>query len=70
MTKRFHHDTVDAGTVLHRGTNAGTSKEWIRATLLAGTYYVRVEAREVARLQAEANTIVFVNNDPGEVVLS
>ena len=25
---------------------------------------------EVARLQAEANTIVFVNNDPGEVVLS
>ena len=27
----------DAGTVLHRGTNAGTAKEWIRATLLAGT---------------------------------
>ena len=27
----------DAGTVLHRGTNAGTAEEWIRATLLAGT---------------------------------
>ena len=28
------------------------------------------DADEVARLQAEADTIVFVNNDPGEVVLS
>ena len=25
---------------------------------------------ELARLQAEADTIVLVNNDPGEVVLS
>ena len=34
------------GNVLHSGTNAGTANEWVRETLLAGTYYVRIEAQE------------------------
>ena len=34
------------GTVLHSSAAQGTSKEWISATLPAGTYYVRVEAQE------------------------
>ena len=34
------------GTVLHSSTAQGTAKEWISATLPAGTYYVRVEAQE------------------------
>ena len=34
------------GTVLHSSAAAGTSNEWLSATLLAGTYYVRVEAQE------------------------
>ena len=34
------------GTVLYRSTEAGTSNEAITETLLAGTYYVRVEAQE------------------------
>ena len=33
------------GTVLYRSTNAGTTNEKIEETLLAGTYYVRVEAQ-------------------------
>ena len=32
--------------VLHSGANDGTANEWVRETLLAGTYYVRVEAQE------------------------
>ena len=35
-----------AGNVLHSGANDGTANEWVRETLLAGTYYVRVEAQE------------------------
>ena len=34
------------GNELYRSEAAGTANEWIAATLLAGTYYVRVEARE------------------------
>ncbi len=34
------------GTERGRSEAAGTAKEWIQATLLAGTYTVRVEARE------------------------
>ena len=34
------------GTVLHSSTAQGTAKEWISATLPAGTYYVRVQAQE------------------------
>ena len=34
------------GNVLHSSAAAGTAKEWISATLLAGTYYARVEAQE------------------------
>ena len=34
------------GTVLHSSAAQGTAKEWISATLPAGTYYVRVEAQE------------------------
>ena len=33
-------------TVLHSSTESGTANETIRATLLAGTYYVRLEAQE------------------------
>ena len=42
------------GTVLHAGESAGTANEALRATLLAGTYYVRIEAREEG-----ANAYVF-----------
>ena len=34
------------GTVLYSSTADGTANEWIAQTLLAGTYYVRVEAQE------------------------
>ena len=34
------------GNVLHGSTAAGTANEWVSATVLAGTYYVRVEAKE------------------------
>ena len=34
------------GTVLHSSTNDGTANEAITETLLAGTYYVRVESQE------------------------
>ena len=34
------------GTVLYRSTNSGTADEAIGETLLAGTYYVRVESQE------------------------
>ena len=34
------------GNVLNSGTADGTANEWIAQTLLAGTYYVRVEAQE------------------------
>ncbi len=34
------------GRVLHRSEEDGTANEWISETLLAGTYYVRVEAQE------------------------
>ena len=34
------------GTVLYRSTNDGTANEAITETLLAGTYYVRVESQE------------------------
>ena len=54
------------GNVLHGGTAAGTANEWVSATVLAGTYYVRVEAKE-----AGANAHVFrygvSEADAGEV---
>ena len=34
------------GDVLYGGTRDGTANEWISQTLLAGTYFVRVEAQE------------------------
>ncbi len=34
------------GNVLHSSTEDGTANEWISQTLLAGTYYVRVESQE------------------------
>ena len=34
------------GNVLHSSSETGTANEWISETLLAGTYYVRVEAQE------------------------
>ena len=34
------------GVVLHSGTASGTVNEAVSATLLAGTYYVRIEAQE------------------------
>ena len=34
------------GNVLYSSTETGTTNEWISETLLAGTYYVRVEAQE------------------------
>ena len=37
------------GAVLHSSAAAGTSNEWLSATLLAGTYYVRVEAQEAGQ---------------------
>ena len=43
-----------ADNVLHSSANDGTANEWVRETLLAGTYYVRVEAQE-----AGANAYVF-----------
>ena len=39
------------GTERGRSEAAGTAKEWIQATLLAGTYTVRVEAREAGENQ-------------------
>ena len=55
-----------AGNVLHSSANDGTANEWVRETLLAGTYYVRVEAQE-----AGANAYVFRygvgDADPAEV---
>ena len=36
----------DAGTVLGSSENSGTENEWIEQTLLAGTYYARVQAQE------------------------
>ena len=54
------------GNVLHSSANGGTANEWLRETLLAGTYYVRVEAQE-----AGANAYVFRygvgDADPAEV---
>ena len=34
------------GNVLYSSTETGTANEWLEVTLLAGTYYVRVEAQE------------------------
>ena len=55
-----------AGNVLHSSERSGTANEWLRETLLAGTYYVRVEAQE-----AGANAYVFRYGvgaaDPAEV---
>ena len=54
------------GNVLHSSERSGTANEWMRETLLAGTYYVRVEAQE-----AGANAYVFRygvgDADPAEV---
>ena len=54
------------GNVLHSSERFGTANEWMRETLLAGTYYVRVEAQE-----AGANAYVFRygvgDADPAEV---
>ncbi len=54
------------GNVLHSSERSGTANEWMRETLPAGTYYVRVEARE-----AGANAYVFRygvgDADPAEV---
>ena len=55
-----------AGNVLHSSERSGTANEWMRETLLAGTYHVRVEAQE-----AGANAYVFRygvgDADPAEV---
>ena len=55
-----------AGNVLHSSERSGTANEWMRETLLAGTYYVGVEAQE-----AGANAYVFRYGvgaaDPAEV---
>ena len=55
-----------AGNVLHSSERSGTANEWVRETLLAGTYYVGVEAQE-----AGANAYVFRygvgDADPAEV---
>ena len=55
-----------AGNVLHSSERSGTANEWLRETLLAGTYYVGVEAQE-----AGANAYVFRYGvgaaDPAEV---
>ena len=55
-----------AGNMLHSSANDGTANEWMRETLLAGTYHVRVEAQE-----AGANAYVFRygvgDADPAEV---
>ena len=55
-----------AGNVLHSSERSGTANEWLRETLLAGTYYVGVEAQE-----AGANAYVFRygvgDADPAEV---
>ena len=37
------------GNVLHDSTEAGTASEWIGETLLAGTYYVRIETQETGQ---------------------
>ena len=37
------------GAELYRSAAAGTANEWISATLLAGTYYIRVQAEEAGR---------------------
>ncbi len=54
------------GNELQRSAAAGTANEWIAATLLAGTYWLRVEARE-----AGANAYLLRHGvsapDPGEV---
>ena len=54
------------GNVLHSGTEAGTASEGILETLLAGTYYVRVETQEAGQ-----NDYVFrygvTAADPAEV---
>ena len=54
------------GNVLHSSTEAGTASEWIGETLLAGTYYVRIETQEAGR-----NDYVFrygvTAADPDEV---
>ena len=54
------------GTELHSSERSGTTREWIQETLLAGTYYVRVEAQETG-----ANTYVLRyaarDPDPAEV---
>ena len=54
------------GNVLHSGRNGGTANEWLRETLLPGTYYVRIEAQETG-----ANAYVFRYGvreaDPDEV---
>ena len=54
------------GNVLHSSERSGTANEWMRETLPAGTYYVRVEAQE-----AGANAYVFRygvgDADPAEV---
>ena len=54
------------GNVLHSSTEAGTTSEWIGETLLAGTYYVRIETQEAGR-----NDYVFrygvTAADPDEV---
>ena len=43
--------TEATGTERGRSEAAGTAPEWIQATLLAGTYTVRVEAREAGENQ-------------------
>ena len=54
------------GNVFHSSTEAGTASEWIGETLLAGTYYVRIEAEEAGQ-----NDYVFrygvTAADPDEV---
>ena len=54
------------GNELHRSGSSGTANEWIGATLLSGTYYVRVEAREAGSNEYLLRYGVSLP-DPGEV---
>ena len=65
------------GNVLAESENAATEKEWIGATLGAGTYYVRVEAKEAGQndhkvrygvKDADPDAVPLVYTPPPQVV--
>ena len=64
-------------TFLAESENGGTAKEWIGATLGAGTYYVRVEAKEAGQndhkvrygvKDADPDAVPLVYTPPPQVV--